>query len=93
MCLFDFTYKNKVPDYFVFRVDSTSYSLIDNHFYSEMVDERSLSSKGKKNGLNLIDTLNEENEDEASSPWSKKKDVETTEKDLMIERNCHYCST
>jgi hypothetical protein len=32
VCLFDFTYKNRVPEYFAFRVDSSSYKIIDNYF-------------------------------------------------------------
>lgn len=32
VCLLDFTYKNKVPEYFVFRVATTNYNIIDNYF-------------------------------------------------------------
>jgi hypothetical protein len=35
VCLFDFTYKNKVPEYFVFRVDSSKYQIMNNHFYAD----------------------------------------------------------
>jgi hypothetical protein len=73
VCLFDFTYKNKVPDYFVYRVEKSSYHIRENYFYSEFSENGSVSSKGKvSNHNNLIDTLNEENEEDASSPWSKR---------------------
>lgn len=32
VCLLDFTYKNRVPEYFVFRVKSSSYAIIDDYF-------------------------------------------------------------
>lgn len=35
VCLFDFTYKNKVPEYFAFRVDSTSYQINKDYFYPD----------------------------------------------------------
>lgn len=42
VCLFDFTYKNKVPDYFVFRVDKNSYEIKDNYFYSKVNSDNRL---------------------------------------------------
>lgn len=35
ICLLDFTYKNKVPEFFVFRVDPKNYHIIDDYFYPE----------------------------------------------------------
>ncbi len=35
VCLFDYTYKNKVPEYFAIRVKSSSYTVIENYFYAE----------------------------------------------------------
>ena len=32
VCLFDFTIKNRVPEYFAFRVDQSAYTIIENHF-------------------------------------------------------------
>lgn len=43
----------------------------------------------------LIDTLNEDTEEDPSSPpWPKiwNKPNASAEGELMIERNCHYCS-
>lgn len=35
VCLFDFTYKNKVPEYFSFRVETSRYEIIQDHFYGD----------------------------------------------------------
>jgi hypothetical protein len=35
VCLFDFTYKNKIPEFFVFRTDSRSIEIKENYFYNE----------------------------------------------------------
>lgn len=42
VCLFDFTYKNRVPDYFAFRVHSSAYNIIPDYF--------------NKNGKSLTDS-------------------------------------
>lgn len=47
VCLFDFTYKNKVPEFFVFRVAENNYHVTNNYFYGEMAEEKSVSSNGK----------------------------------------------
>jgi hypothetical protein len=31
VCLFDFTYKNKIPEYFIYCVDSSSYRIQDDY--------------------------------------------------------------
>lgn len=38
ICLFDFTYKNKVPDYFVFRVEPNSFQIIENYYFDVLND-------------------------------------------------------
>lgn len=48
VCLFDFTYKNKVPDYFVFRVDKSTYELRENYFYPEMSSNYDCNSTNSK---------------------------------------------
>lgn len=35
VCLFDFTYKNKVPEFFVFKAERSTYNIFDNHFNNE----------------------------------------------------------
>ena len=45
VCLFDFTYKNKVPEFFAFRVTPNSYSVRDDYFYPEMSYDSNVSSE------------------------------------------------
>jgi len=35
VCLLDFTYKNKISDYFVFRVARESWNIVENYFGEE----------------------------------------------------------
>ena len=66
ICLLDFTYKNKVPEFFVFRVDSKNYHIIADYFYPEYGSlsptrqyHSSVYVAQKTDGRN-IDTLNED---------------------------------
>lgn len=35
VCLFDFSYKNKIPEFFIFRVSQKTVRVFDNYFYGE----------------------------------------------------------
>ena len=39
VCLFDFTYKNRVPDYFAFSVDSRSIDINYEYFYQDYINK------------------------------------------------------
>jgi hypothetical protein len=39
VCLFDFSYKNKVPEFFVFRVHSSRVVICEDHFSMDNIEE------------------------------------------------------
>jgi ribosomal protein S21 len=93
VCMLDFTYKNQVPEFFVFRTDPSTRVVINNYFCCEASEDYDKSPPGSRGYKQGTDTLNEENEDENSSPTSKRKNMkDLSEQDLLIERNVHYCS-
>ncbi len=43
VCLFDFPYKNRVPEYFAYRVDQSSYFINENYFSSDRDEGENLN--------------------------------------------------
>ncbi|CDW74131.1 gtpase-activating protein [Stylonychia lemnae] len=110
VCLFDFTYKNKVPEFFVFRVHSSKVVICEDHFSVENLDyDRTLKCHKDQNrsmlrSLNIsldernlmLSSSNQQNENENTNKSSKLRididdDDNFDDKDLLIERNRHYC--
>eukprot|EP00347_Sterkiella_histriomuscorum_P004415 403360549 len=114
VCLFDFTYKNKVPEYFAFRADSKSYSIQKDYFYGEDTKRESqvssqvnfdyFSNNESEDSNNKNGQIKEESDNEAActppmgqyrSPQNLGEiriEEEFQDRDLLIERNHHYCS-
>ncbi len=59
VCLFDYTYKNKVPEYFIFRVDPSTYTIIDD-YCDRKLDYFSSAQSNSNDMMSGSDNANEE---------------------------------
>ena len=58
ICLFDFTYKNKIPNYFCFKVEKNLNDLLDEtYFCDEKIEERQFGKLSMYNQNHLYQDL------------------------------------
>ena len=60
VCLFDYTYKNKVPEFFLFRADPSTFSIIDDYIPSPQDEEDQSHYNSCSNIKDLFSDRNEE---------------------------------
>ena len=60
VCLFDFTYKNKVPEFFLFRADPSTFTIIDDYV---PIPKEEVEQSHYNSCSNIKDLFSDRNED------------------------------
>lgn len=95
--MLDFTYKNKIPEYFCFRVGEEGYSVQDSYFYPEYnMNDRNKIDQFKEDyfKFNKDFSQNTQNFSIFSTNFCEpdKNIIELDETSLLIERHTHFCN-